>query len=89
MVVCGELLTKMVEPLVSLPPSDSLFPPGGNGNGRDGGTSSATFSPLPDTYVHRFLKNSFELDKLLLTGNLHCRAASLLYPVKVTSFIAD
>uniref|UniRef100_A0A915AEJ4 Phosphodiesterase n=1 Tax=Parascaris univalens TaxID=6257 RepID=A0A915AEJ4_PARUN len=47
MVVCSELLTKMVEPLVSLPPTDSLFPPGANGNGRDGGTSSATFSPLP------------------------------------------
>ncbi|VDM43333.1 unnamed protein product [Toxocara canis] len=50
MVVCGELLTKMVEPLVSLPPSDSLFPPGANGDGREGGTSSAALSPLPDTY---------------------------------------
>ncbi|KHN85040.1 putative 3',5'-cyclic phosphodiesterase pde-1 [Toxocara canis] len=49
MVVCGELLTKMVEPLVSLPPSDSLFPPGANGDGREGGTSSAALSPLPDT----------------------------------------
>lgn len=49
MVVCGEMLMKMVEPLVSLPSSDSLFPPGGGANHGDGdGSASATsLSPLP------------------------------------------
>ncbi|XGW20744.1 hypothetical protein V3C99_004043 [Haemonchus contortus] len=46
MVVCGELLTKMVEPLVSLPPSDSLFPP--NGDQNESTSPSAALSPLPD-----------------------------------------
>ncbi|KAK0426634.1 hypothetical protein QR680_009817 [Steinernema hermaphroditum] len=46
MVVCGELLTKMVEPLVSLPPTDSLFPPSNGVN--DGTASSNALSPLPD-----------------------------------------
>lgn len=45
MIVCGELLTKMVEPLVSLPPSDSLFPPG-NEHGESTSPSNA-LSPLP------------------------------------------
>ncbi len=49
MVVCGEVLNKMVEPLVSLPPSDSLLAPSAiNGDGRDGGSSSMAVSPTPD-----------------------------------------
>ncbi|CAD5209611.1 unnamed protein product [Bursaphelenchus xylophilus] len=48
MIVCGEMLTKMVEPLVSLPSSDSLFPPGSNNDGRDGSASGASLSPVPD-----------------------------------------
>uniref|UniRef100_A0AC35FXF2 Phosphodiesterase n=1 Tax=Panagrolaimus sp. PS1159 TaxID=55785 RepID=A0AC35FXF2_9BILA len=49
MVVCGEMLTKLVEPLVSLPSSDSLFPPGSNNDGgRDGAVSGASLSPIPD-----------------------------------------
>ncbi|WKX91320.1 hypothetical protein Q1695_009844 [Nippostrongylus brasiliensis] len=47
MVVCGELLTKMVEPLVSLPPSDTLFPP--NGDRGESTSPSAALSPLPDS----------------------------------------
>jgi len=47
MSVCGEMLTKMVEPLVSLPASDTLFPPSNN-DGRDGSVSGASLSPLPD-----------------------------------------
>lgn len=46
MVVCGEMLTKMVEPLVSLPSSDSLFPPGQNAADGDG-SSATSLSPLP------------------------------------------
>uniref|UniRef100_A0A1I7UNX2 Phosphodiesterase n=1 Tax=Caenorhabditis tropicalis TaxID=1561998 RepID=A0A1I7UNX2_9PELO len=46
MVVCGELLVKMVEPLVSLPPSDSLFPPSVDGG--DDKSPSNALSPLPD-----------------------------------------
>lgn len=54
MVVCGEMLTKMVEPLVSLPSSDSLFPPNSNNDGRDGSASGASLSPLPpDLYDAR------------------------------------
>lgn len=49
MVVCSELLTKMVEPLVSLPPSDSLFPPSNDHN--ESTSPSAALSPLPDLYV--------------------------------------
>ncbi|TKR62824.1 hypothetical protein L596_026736 [Steinernema carpocapsae] len=45
MVVCGELLNKMVEPLVSLPPTDTLFPPS---NGLDRTASSNALSPLPE-----------------------------------------
>uniref|UniRef100_A0A8R1ESX2 Phosphodiesterase n=1 Tax=Caenorhabditis japonica TaxID=281687 RepID=A0A8R1ESX2_CAEJA len=45
MVVCGELLVKMVEPLVSLPPSDSLFPPSVEGEDK---SPSNALSPLPD-----------------------------------------
>ena len=53
MVVCGELLTKMVEPLVSLPPSDSLFPPG---NDHPESTSpSNALSPLPPDMLVFFL----------------------------------
>lgn len=48
MVVCGEMLTKMIEPLVSLPSSDSLFPPNGNNDGREGSVSGASLSPVPD-----------------------------------------
>uniref|UniRef100_A0A7E4VQG2 PDEase domain-containing protein n=1 Tax=Panagrellus redivivus TaxID=6233 RepID=A0A7E4VQG2_PANRE len=48
MVVCGEMLTKLVEPLVSLPSSDSLFPPNMNNDGRDGSISGASLSPVPD-----------------------------------------
>ncbi|KAI6178565.1 Phosphodiesterase [Aphelenchoides besseyi] len=56
MIVCGEMLTKvnencnplMVEPLVSLPASDTLFPPGSNNDGRDGSVSGASLSPVPD-----------------------------------------
>lgn len=51
MIVCGEMLTKMVEPLVSLPASDTLFPPSNN-DGRDGSVSGASLSPLPESYVH-------------------------------------
>uniref|UniRef100_A0A1I8BNG5 Phosphodiesterase n=1 Tax=Meloidogyne hapla TaxID=6305 RepID=A0A1I8BNG5_MELHA len=47
MVVCGEMLTKMVEPLVSLPSSDSLFPPGQNAADADGSASATSLSPLP------------------------------------------
>ncbi|GMT29386.1 hypothetical protein PFISCL1PPCAC_20683, partial [Pristionchus fissidentatus] len=47
MVVCGELLTKMVEPLVSLPPTDSLFPPDKQGEGAESTSPSAALSPLP------------------------------------------
>jgi hypothetical protein len=47
--VCGEMLIKMVEPLVSLPASDTLFPPGSNNDGRDGSVSGASLSPLPDS----------------------------------------
>uniref|UniRef100_A0A158PAW1 Phosphodiesterase n=1 Tax=Angiostrongylus cantonensis TaxID=6313 RepID=A0A158PAW1_ANGCA len=46
MVVCGELLTKMVEPLVSLPPSDTLFPP--NGDQNEATSPSLALSPLPE-----------------------------------------
>ncbi|KJH47835.1 3'5'-cyclic nucleotide phosphodiesterase [Dictyocaulus viviparus] len=46
MVVCGELLTKMVEPLVSLPPSDTLFPP--NGDHNESTSPSVALSPLPE-----------------------------------------
>ncbi|ETN73619.1 3'5'-cyclic nucleotide phosphodiesterase [Necator americanus] len=46
MLVCGELLTKMVEPLVSLPPTDSLFPP--NGDHNESTSPSVSLSPLPD-----------------------------------------
>ncbi|ULU13628.1 hypothetical protein L3Y34_016250 [Caenorhabditis briggsae] len=46
MVVCGELLVKMVEPLVSLPPTDSLFPPSVDGG--DDKSPSNALSPLPD-----------------------------------------
>ncbi|KAE9556306.1 hypothetical protein FO519_000489 [Halicephalobus sp. NKZ332] len=48
MVVCGEMLTKMIEPLVSLPSTDSLFPPNGNNDGREGSVSGASLSPVPD-----------------------------------------
>lgn len=48
MIVCGEMLTKMVEPLVSLPASDTLFPPPTNNDGREGSVSGASLSPLPD-----------------------------------------
>ncbi|CAK5095866.1 unnamed protein product [Meloidogyne enterolobii] len=52
MVVCGEMLTKMVEPLVSLPSSDSLFPPGQNAADGDGSASATSLSPLPpDLYL--------------------------------------
>ncbi|KAI3409991.1 hypothetical protein GPALN_006357 [Globodera pallida] len=48
MVVCGEMLVKMVEPLVSLPTTDCLFPPTANHGGPDDGSASATsLSPLP------------------------------------------
>uniref|UniRef100_A0A913HR90 Phosphodiesterase n=1 Tax=Strongyloides stercoralis TaxID=6248 RepID=A0A913HR90_STRER len=43
MSVCSEMLTKLVEPLVSLPSNDSLFPPNANDNG-----ASNSASPLPD-----------------------------------------
>ncbi|VDM52245.1 unnamed protein product [Angiostrongylus costaricensis] len=46
MVVCGELLTKMVEPLVSLPPSDTLFPP--NGDQSEATSPGLAHSPLPE-----------------------------------------
>uniref|UniRef100_A0A915E7J1 Phosphodiesterase n=1 Tax=Ditylenchus dipsaci TaxID=166011 RepID=A0A915E7J1_9BILA len=48
--VCGEMLTKLVEPLVSLPSSDSLFPPNSNmdGSAMDGSVSNASLSPVPD-----------------------------------------
>ncbi|VDN18322.1 unnamed protein product [Gongylonema pulchrum] len=46
MIVCGELLTKMVEPLVSLPVSDSLMPP--NSSSEDPQTPSVAVSPTPD-----------------------------------------
>ncbi|CAJ0585266.1 unnamed protein product, partial [Mesorhabditis spiculigera] len=46
MVVCGELLVKMVEPLVSLPPTDSLFPP--QQDGQDSTSPSQALSPLPE-----------------------------------------
>ncbi|CAL2027662.1 unnamed protein product [Caenorhabditis brenneri] len=46
MVVCGELLVKMVEPLVSLPPTDSLFPPSVDGG--DDKSPTNALSPLPD-----------------------------------------
>ncbi|PIC14247.1 hypothetical protein B9Z55_027220 [Caenorhabditis nigoni] len=49
MVVCGELLVKMVEPLVSLPPTDSLFPPSVDGG--DDKSPSNALSPLPDLFV--------------------------------------
>ncbi|VDK29727.1 unnamed protein product [Anisakis simplex] len=52
MMVCGELLTKMVEPLVSLPPSDSLFPPG---MGNERSNSSAGLSPVPDSAYGIFI----------------------------------
>lgn len=57
MVVCGEMLTKMVEPLVSLPSTDSLFPPGGNpGADGDGSASATSLSPLPpDLFVFLFI----------------------------------
>ncbi|KAI6241378.1 Phosphodiesterase [Aphelenchoides fujianensis] len=45
MIVMSEMLTKMVEPLVSLPSSDTLFPPGSNNDGRDGSVSGASLSP--------------------------------------------
>ncbi|PAV72834.1 hypothetical protein WR25_19005 [Diploscapter pachys] len=44
-VVVNELLTKMVEPLVSLPPTDSLFPPSVDGEQT---SPSNALSPLPD-----------------------------------------
>jgi len=48
MIICGEMLHKMVEPLVSLPSSDSLFPPTStNHNGGDGSVSATSLSPLP------------------------------------------
>uniref|UniRef100_A0AC35TLE0 Phosphodiesterase n=1 Tax=Rhabditophanes sp. KR3021 TaxID=114890 RepID=A0AC35TLE0_9BILA len=40
--VCNEMLTKLVEPLVSLPSNDSLFPP------TDTSNASLSVSPLPD-----------------------------------------
>lgn len=43
-----------VEPLVSLPSSDSLFPPSMNNEGRDGSVSGASHSPvspMPDLWV--------------------------------------
>lgn len=46
MAVCGELLTKMVEPLVSLPSADTLMPPSGN---EDNASSSTAVSPVPET----------------------------------------
>lgn len=45
MMVCSEMLMKMVEPLVCLPSSDSLFPP--NNDGRDGSVSANSLSPIP------------------------------------------
>lgn len=51
MIVCSEMLIKLVEPLVSLPSTDSLFPPHSNNDGgsaMDGSISAATLSPLPD-----------------------------------------
>uniref|UniRef100_A0A914DMC9 Phosphodiesterase n=1 Tax=Acrobeloides nanus TaxID=290746 RepID=A0A914DMC9_9BILA len=47
MMVCSEMLTKLVEPLVSLPSSDSLFPPTANDGRGDGSVSAASLSPLP------------------------------------------
>lgn len=47
MMVCSEMLTKMVEPLVCLPSSDSLFPPNMNNDGRDGSVSATSLSPIP------------------------------------------
>uniref|UniRef100_A0A0N4Z9G5 Phosphodiesterase n=1 Tax=Parastrongyloides trichosuri TaxID=131310 RepID=A0A0N4Z9G5_PARTI len=44
MSVCSEMLTKLVEPLVSVPSNDSLFPPGGG----DNNGASNSVSPLPD-----------------------------------------
>ena len=44
-VVVNELLTKMVEPLVSLPPTDSLFPPSVDGEQT---SPSNALCPLPD-----------------------------------------
>ncbi|EPB76407.1 3'5'-cyclic nucleotide phosphodiesterase [Ancylostoma ceylanicum] len=61
MVVCGELLTKMVEPLVSLPPSDSLFPP--NGDQNESTSPSVALSPLPDA---RRRKEKAEAEKAAL-----------------------
>jgi hypothetical protein len=49
MIVCSELLTKMVEPLVSIPPSESFLTVGNEGSENDGsGSNSAALSPLPD-----------------------------------------
>lgn len=47
MLVCSEMLMKMVEPLVSLPSSDSLFPPAPNDGRGDGSISAASLSPIP------------------------------------------
>lgn len=57
MMVCGEMLTKMVEPLVSLPSSDSLFPPGSNNDGREGSVSGASLSPVPDMSVEGYSRD--------------------------------
>uniref|UniRef100_A0A914ULD8 Phosphodiesterase n=1 Tax=Plectus sambesii TaxID=2011161 RepID=A0A914ULD8_9BILA len=50
MVVCSELLTKMVEPLVSIPPHESMsLSTNGTGDNDGGsGSNSAALSPLPD-----------------------------------------
>jgi len=77
MVVCGEMLTKMVEPLVSLPSSDSLFPPGQNAADGDGSASATSLSPLPpDLYVEisRYFFQSF-----IFIENLHHLAIRYLF----------
>lgn len=48
MVVCGELLTKMVEPLVSLPSADTILPPSGAND--DAQSPSAAVTPSPETF---------------------------------------
>ena len=52
MIVCSELLVKMVEPLVSIPISDSgSYNLSANGDNEAGsGSNSAALSPLPDMY---------------------------------------
>ncbi|CAI4230238.1 unnamed protein product [Auanema sp. JU1783] len=68
MVVCGELLTKMVEPLVSLPPSDTLFPP--NGDQNDSTSPSNALSPLPDIRNSSTTPNSIRRLPLNYCGKL-------------------